>query len=168
MKTKYSHIAVIQKDNSLHVEANEEKKPSIEDYKFKTIDNDSRLILKIHKEEYNYDLEKWKKNNLHLPFVGMEDTNKTRLYLHDIKRQQTELNKWDASDCIEIKNSHAYFKEPKVLGIDYEFSIGENGMIEEIPIKIEESQIDLLYDLIKANTYQGTDKALQQFKIIRK
>ncbi len=81
----------------------------------------------------------------------MEDMNKTRLYLSNIKRKQIELNKWHASDCIKIKDGHAYFKEPKVLGIDYEFSIGENGMVEEIPIT-EESQDSMIDEIIEIGT----------------
>lgn len=145
MEKEFKHISVIQKGISLHIEANEEKKPSIEDYKLQTIDNDSRWVFKIHKEEYDYDLSKWQSNNSYFPFSTMEDMNKTRLYISDIKRQQTELNKWDASDCIKIKKSLAHFKKPKVLGIDYEFSINDKGMITEIDIEAKESQ-DELYD----------------------
>ncbi len=153
MKKEFKHMVVILKDNELQLQVNKEK---------------GNLAWLLH-PDCAIDIKQWQSNHEYIKFASKDEGDKVIGYIsknfgeiakfvsnNDLTKgiqvncvKLIPLGEWiDNGDSLQEKEYYlAYFKEPKEV--------------------IYESQMDLLYDLVKANTYKGTDKALEQFKITR-
>ncbi len=168
METNYQHTVLILKNGVTQIESNSDKKPDIEEYKNPSLDMNHRWVFNINNTNYQSNLDKWQSNTKYFPFSSELDCIRTESTIEGLIKEADLINGIPVT-CIKIKEGLAYFKNP-VLGVDFEFSIDDNGMIEEIPI-INESQYEMWEEIkniiITETSRERLGLCKQRFKITR-
>ncbi len=105
METNYKYTAVILKDETIQVQANENVTPKIRRYINWT-------------DVFKHEMIGWNVATKYFNFESEEEIKKVMLYLFEVENPQEKsfddfnlLKNGIPIDCIEIKNGLAYFKE---------------------------------------------------------